>query len=228
MQIKIFYLTLQAECRIPKNPEHLRGFFATHFNEYELLHQHQGTKFIYKYPVIQYRILGQKAIIIGIEEGAEVLKEIYSETGRIKLGNINYSIVEKSVRVERSDFGISDKIISYKFLTPWIALNQENYQKYQLMTYPERKEKLRSILIGNILSASKGLNCHIVEQIKLDLIKISTTPCKLKDTPLLGFNAEFMANFNIPQYLGLGKSVSRGFGATEKLESNKLEKPCNS
>jgi hypothetical protein len=219
MQIKIFYLTLQADSRIPRNPEQLRGFFATHFNEYGLLHQHQGTKFIYKYPLIQYRILGQKAIIIGIEEGATVLNEIYSETGRIKLGNIDYSIVEKSVRVDRMDFGISQKIYSYKFLTPWIALNQENYQEYQLMTYPERKEKLRSILIGNIISASKGLNYHIEEQIKLNIIKISTTPCTLKKTSLIGFNAEFMVNFDIPQYLGLGKSVSRGFGATEKLRS---------
>jgi len=30
---------------------------------------------------------------------------------------------------------------------------------------------------------------------------------------MLGITGEFMANFAIPDYLGLGKSVSRGFGA---------------
>lgn len=216
MFLKIFYLTLQAASRIPQNPEYLRGFFATHFNEYELLHQHRGSNFIYKYPLIQYRILGQKALVIGIEDGADVLNEIYRGTGQIRLGSIDYSIVERSVRVERNFFGISEKFHSYSFLTPWIALNQENYKKYQLMTYPERKEKLRTILIGNILSAAKGLGYHVEGQIKLDFIKISTTPCKLKDIPLIGFNGDFIINFEIPDLLGLGKSVSRGFGAIEK------------
>lgn len=213
MQIKIFYLTLKADRRIPGKPEYLRGFFATHFNEYELLHQHQGTKLIYKYPLIQYRILGQKAIIIGIEDGAEVLNEIYPETGKIKLGHIDYSIVERSVRVERVNFGTSDKFSTYFFATPWIALNQENYHNYQLMTFLERKEKLRRILIGNIISAAKGLNYQIEEEIKLDILKITTTPCNVKKVPLIGFNATFMVNFALPKYLGLGKSVSKGYGA---------------
>ena len=30
---------------------------------------------------------------------------------------------------------------------------------------------------------------------------------------MLGIMCEFMANFVIPDYMGLGKSVSRGFGA---------------
>lgn len=216
MLIKIFYLTLISDSRIPRNTEHLRGFFATHFNEYELLHQHRGTKFIYKYPLIQYRILGEKALILGIENGADVLNEIYPETGRIKLGNIDYSIVERSVRVEKVIFGISDKFHTYTFLTPWIALNQENYDKYQLMTYPERKDKLRNILIGNLISAAKGLNYHVEGKIKLDFVRISTTPCKVKQISLIGFNGEFITNFEIPNLLGLGKSVSRGFGAIER------------
>jgi len=216
MLIKIFYLTLISDSRIPRNTEHLRGFFATHFNEYELLHQHRGTKFIYKYPLIQYRIFGEKAIILGIEEGADVLNEIYPKTGRIKLGNIDYSIVERSVRVEKVIFGISDKFHTYTFLTPWIALNQENYDKYQLMTYLERKEKLRNILIGNLISAAKGLNYHVEGTIKLDFLRISTTPCKVKQISLIGFKGEFITNFEIPNLLGLGKSVSRGFGAIER------------
>jgi len=29
---------------------------------------------------------------------------------------------------------------------------------------------------------------------------------------MIGFLGKFQVNFNIPDYLGLGKSVSRGFG----------------
>jgi hypothetical protein len=35
----------------------LRGFFATSFNEYALLHQHVTDRLIYKYPLIQYKML---------------------------------------------------------------------------------------------------------------------------------------------------------------------------
>jgi hypothetical protein len=41
----------------------------------------------------------------------------------------------------------------------------------------------------------------------------------LKVTPVIGFGCEFMANFSIPDYLGLGKSVSRGFGAVKRIDT---------
>jgi hypothetical protein len=35
----------------------------------------------------------------------------------------------------------------------------------------------------------------------------------------MGFLGTFSVNFNIPDYLGLGKSVSRGFGPVKKTKS---------
>jgi hypothetical protein len=34
-----------------------------------------------------------------------------------------------------------------------------------------------------------------------------------------GFSADFDANINIPRYAGLGKSVSKGFGTVEVIDS---------
>ncbi|MGD0951668.1 MAG: CRISPR-associated endonuclease Cas6 [Methanotrichaceae archaeon] len=42
--------------------------------------------------------------------------------------------------------------------------------------------------------------------------------CTLKGTSVIGFRGDFMANFMIPDFMGLGKSVSRGFGTIERLK----------
>jgi hypothetical protein len=34
---------------------------------------------------------------------------------------------------------------------------------------------------------------------------------------MVGFRGEFYINFDIPQYLGIGRNVSRGFGTVVKV-----------
>ena len=170
-------------------------------------------KLIYRYPKIQYKIIDGTPMVIGINEGAEVLKEIYDQYDQIRLGDNTYEIVERGVTLRKEDFGISDKILSYRFVTPWLALNQKNYERYQKSDRIERRDQLRRTLTGNILSMAKGLDYVVASQIRLDIGRMRHTSCTVKGVSMLGIECEFMANFAIPDYLGLGKSVSRGFGA---------------
>mgnify|MGYP000253421783 CR=1 FL=1 len=39
----------------------------------------------------------------------------------------------------------------------------------------------------------------------------------LKGVPMLGFLGTFSVNFEIPDYWGIGKSVSRGFGTVKRV-----------
>jgi len=76
----------------------IRGFFVTRFNEYALLHQHIDVdKLLYTYPRIQYKIVDNSAIVLGIEEAAGVLKEIYDKYDEVTLGEILYTIVEREI-----------------------------------------------------------------------------------------------------------------------------------
>ncbi|MEK6590942.1 MAG: CRISPR-associated endonuclease Cas6 [Nitrospinota bacterium] len=50
---------------------------------------------------------------------------------------------------------------------------------------------------------------------------LKEVPTSLKGTPMLGFIGTFSVNFEIPDYWGIGKSVSRGFGTIKKVESGK-------
>lgn len=219
MKLKLLRLTLRSDAPMHGDASKLRGFFATSFNEYSLLHQHVNVdELIYKYPLIQYKMLHQTPLVLGIEDGADVLKEIYDKFDEIKIAQRKYAIVERGITLKLEEFGCTDDILSYRFATPWIALSQNNHQRYRDYNREERKELLRSIMVGNILSASKGLGYVVTERIKLDIGRIEEEMCTLKGTSVIGFRGEFMANFMIPDFMGLGKSVSRGFGTIERLK----------
>ncbi|MCG7847567.1 MAG: hypothetical protein MIO93_00095, partial [ANME-2 cluster archaeon] len=59
------------------------------------LHQHHTDRLIYRYPLVQYKIIDGTPTVIGINEGAEVLKEIYDQYNEINLGGNIYEIMER-------------------------------------------------------------------------------------------------------------------------------------
>ncbi|MEA2051233.1 MAG: CRISPR-associated endonuclease Cas6 [Euryarchaeota archaeon] len=218
MHLKTLRLTLKSDRPVEASAAKLRGFFATRFNEYALLHQHIDVdKLLYRYPRIQYKIIDGAAIVLGIEEGAEVLKEIYDKYDTIQLGENVYTIVERGITLKEEEFGIATEILSYEFITPWIALSQNNYQRYLESKREQRRELLRRTLIGNILSASKGLDYVVLDDIRLEIGRLRRRKCVIKGTPFIGLLGVFMVNFTIPDFMGLGKSVSRGFGTVKRV-----------
>ncbi len=218
MILKLFTLSLASTRPIHASSAELRGFFATRFNEFALLHQHAADKLIYRYPLVQYKIIDSTPVVIGINDGAEVLKEVYDKYDEIKLGEEVYEIVEKGISVRNQEFGITDMIHFYEFATPWLALNQENYMKYyNLGGREERVEFLRKTLIANLLSMSKSLDYQVPGRIKCD-VQVKARKSRLKDINVMSFIGGFCANFLIPDYVGIGKSVSRGFGAVVRRE----------
>jgi hypothetical protein len=117
-------------------------------------------------------------------------------------------------------FGTLKEPIPYSFITPWLALNEKNYEQYQkLGTWAKKKELLEKILIGNIISMSKSLGYTVPEPIKADIKHLKEVQTRLKGTPMLGFLGTFSVNFEIPDYWGIGKSVSRGFGTVIKTDN---------
>lgn len=218
IDLDIFILKLGTDKTIKGSASQLRGFFATKFNEYILLHHHNADKLVYRYPLIQYKFINNIPIVIGLNEGAEVLKEIYNESDTIKLGNNVFEINEKEIVIKKRKFGQTFEFHSYKFITPWIGLNQNNYKQfYALRNSDERNDFLRRILTGNILSMSKAFNYTVPDQIKCDL-SFFPEKISIKGITHMGFKGKFHVNFKIPAWLGIGKSVSRGFGTIEEIK----------
>ena len=80
-------------------------------------------------------------------------------------------------------------------------------------------EMLNKILIGNILSFTKGINIHIHSPLTCKLTKLEDSiPVSYKGVELKSFNAEFQANIILPDFIGLGKSSSINNGTINHIK----------
>lgn len=219
MKVKILSMTFESTNSSNENTDWIRGFFAAKFNEYILLHHHFFDKLVYRYPLVQYKLIDGRPFVIGINEGVDVLKEIFDKYDTITLNNTNYEIIEKSMFIKNQEFGLTNGIYFYEFITPWIALNQKNYETYLFNESNEIRAKLlRNVLTGNIISMSKALGYTVPDKIRCD-IDLMSRELKFKKRNFISFSGGFMVNFYIPDYLGIGKSVSKGYGTVRKIET---------
>jgi hypothetical protein len=206
----------------------LRGAIAGLYTDEILLHQHYEDGTVkYNYPLVQYKFIQGKCLIVGIDNGAKVVSNLNLIGEVIILSHSEYRIFKKDVSFQELSYGVAKTMSSYSFLTPWLALNEKNYEEYQKVgTWAKRKALLEKILIGNIISMSKSLGYTVPEPIKANIGKMKEVTTSLKGTPMLGFLGTFSVNFEIPDYWGIGKSVSRGFGTIKRvkeLESQRVE-----
>ena len=200
----------------PRDSEKIRGYLGNKYEELDILHNHKEEKFIYRYPKVQYKVINEKPIIIGIDEGANVITDIGIKDDEVVIGEKSISTFEKKISISNDEYGVTKDYIKYKFLSPWIALNQKNINNYMNSSEMEKEEILKKILIGNIISMSKGLNYTVEDQVKC-WINLDKVQVKIKDIKHIGFVGEFKVNFNIPDYFGIGKNVSKGFGTIKKV-----------
>lgn len=204
-----------------REAHYLRGYFGNLFKEYSpLLHNHfdDGT-LIYRYPLVQYKVLNEIPTLIGLGEGATLLLELFTKIKELVIGNQTYPVNEKHLSISTPEIGLDhSNLYDYHFETLWMALNQNNYNTY--IKTPDQKTKndmLQKILIGNILSFYKSTGYHVPSTILVRL-KVRENFTRFKDQSMLGFSGSFVSNALLPDRIGLGKSVSRGFG-TLKLQT---------
>lgn len=226
MKIDTTLLILKTNKKVKQETSKFRGYIGREFEKYPILHNHYGEgKFLYSYPLVQYQNIDGQASILGIEEGAEILKEIYPKITELKMGDSYYKVEDHLIYDKEYDVKPLNEEIQYNFITPWIALNTKNFQQYKQNTdWKERKIMLNKILVGNILSMSKGLGIIVNRRIhvKSNLEHVSTD---YKGVNMLAFTGEFKVNFKIPDFMGFGKGVSQGFGTVVKVDEPAEENP---
>lgn len=220
MEINILKLNISLSRYLKKNDsKKIRGYLGNIFWEDSYAHHHKiDGSLIYKYPCVQYKVINGSWLLIGFNKGLDIIKNTFNDLKSINIDGKLEEIFGKGLESYTTSFSISSEQLQYQFLTSWLALNEENYERYKkLQTRQERKELLKKILVGNIISMSKSLGYTVPEIIKADIINFRRIRTSLKGTPMLGFLGTFKVNFEIPDYWGIGKSVSRGFGTVKRI-----------
>jgi len=197
-----------------------RGFVGNIFRDLDLIHNHdEKGDLIYRYPLIQFKLIDKTPAIIAITDRAiNIFSELFMKLDKIVIKDTVIPVFEKDLKVEEVEFGYSDEIFTYEFASPWIGLNQKNFKKYNEAGRDEKNEILKKVMTGNILSMSKYLDYWLGQDQKLHAnLQVREKTVNLKAKPMIGFTGIFKTNFIIPDYLGIGKSVSRGFGAVRRI-----------
>lgn len=204
---------------IPK----IRGFFSNRYKKFELVHNHlkdSQQKYRYAYPAIQFKIIDSHPALIGIGDGIHILKEIFLDVDHMNIDNKIYNINEKMIAFNQVKFGQVDYPIKYKFLLPWMALNQNNYEHYLTLGWSDKRTFLENILRGNLKSISHGFDYWIPDFDKLKVVThLKEIARNFKNIQMICFQGPFETNFEIPNYLGIGKQTARGFGTVIRVDN---------
>ncbi|MEX1211960.1 MAG: CRISPR-associated endonuclease Cas6 [Balneolaceae bacterium] len=196
----------------------LRGYIGKLFKEKsELLHNHMGNgELRYAYPQVQYKVLDGTPTLIGIKEGASLLTELFLKIRELNIDGRIIPVHQKNIEGIKRELGVNEKFYTYNFKTYWMALNQKNFQRYSDASSSEAQDLLERTLVGNILSFFKSMDLFVEKRIHATGT-FTEKKTKFKNNQMLVFSGSFETNVALPDYIGLGKQVARGFGTIRQI-----------
>lgn len=192
-----------------------------------LFHNHKDNQQVfYRYPLIQYKVTQKKASIICLESGTDDIHHLLQHRNmELRIGQHIHTFEVEDVDLHYHQVQTWQTTFEYSLLN-WLALNQKHLAIWQSLEGDETAQLnlLTSILKGNILAFAKGIDWWIAEQVTLTITKIKQLkPLTFKRKEMLAFTLNFKTNVSLPNYVGLGKGSSIGFGIVKQIYS----KPTN-
>jgi hypothetical protein len=191
-----------------------------------LFHHHLDDNIkIYKYPVIQFKRINKHPTIICLEcenENASFL--LSNKDWNIKIGDKKVELKVFKIELKQFNLEVIEDKKSYNIYN-WIALNSDNYANFiNSDSFIKKLTILEKTLIAHIISFAEGVNWDIDKKIQLSINKINKERwTKYKKVSFLSFDVSFTTNVSLPDYIGLGKSVSVGYGMIKKANKKRFD-----
>lgn len=186
-----------------------------------LFHNHAGDDgFVYRYPLIQYKVTHKKASIICVNEGTDEIHNLLQHRDlELRVGDKVGAYSIEDVDLHYVQVQTWDSIFDYSLLN-WLALNQVHFLRFKELEGDEtaQLDLLQSILRGNLLAFAKGIGWHVEDTIKAEITKVKEIKfLPFKGQEVLAFSVNFRSNVSLPDFIGLGKGASVGFGIVKKF-----------
>ncbi len=188
-----------------------------------LYHNHNGESLVYHYPLIQYKCIGQCAAIVAIDGGADTIGQFLSSgVSELAIGERKENFIICDVYTTNCTVQVGDEEFEYH-LRKWLPFNSENYQEYKSIEDLSGKVQfMEKILVGNILSFAKGVGVSLDSNVTCKIKSMDNQRLvRYKGVKMMSFDIVFKTNVTIPDFVGIGKGVSLGFGMVYRV---KLEK----
>ena len=196
--------------------EKLRGFLADKYKENTEFHNHLSDGYNYSYPKLQYKLIKNTLSVMGIgEDVTEINKKIFEEIDYLNIdGNLIFDI-QKEIEIFDDEIEFTgDKMYEYRFVSPYLPLNDKNFSKYL-----KREYTLEQAITNNILEVLKGLGIWLEKENKIYVsADLQITSRDLKNVNMIAFIGNFYTNIKFPDYFSLGKRKSLGYGTFVKVK----------
>ena len=184
-----------------------------------VFHNHVGDSYRYTYPLVQYKSIDAKAALFLLGEATDQLMPLLQLSNqRVNIGHRSVMLSVDRVYPSQTEIGMADPV-RYR-IEQWLPLNEENDKEFlRLESDEERFAFLERMLTGNLLSMAKGLNFFFDEKVECHIESLDHYQhIVCKNIKMMAFDAVFTCNLSLPEYMGLGKHASFGYGLLKKIE----------
>ena len=172
--------------------------------------QPRGPSFVSRRPLIRYNTMRQPSSDPRALPRPEFLLPDLPLSRRCNSDPMCAGVVDRSMEVTPVGTAHLRSSADLQFLAPFLALNQDNHLIWLRSNPFARRALLERIVVGNLLSLSKGIGLHVEENLHANVDLSASEWHDLKPSmPLLGFRGFIQTNFLLPDGWGIGKSSSR-------------------
>lgn len=228
MILRMYSVFLDPEHPLRFSADEFRSFLNKKMADYTLLHRDDAAGFIHRYPVLQCKQIKSDLVVTGISQGAGCLCQLTRDQITLGAGENNCRITSRDPEIRAAPFGIADTFSTYEFLTPWLALNQQHAKKfYDLSGKPERDAFMHKLLTAQLAILAKSLEYEFTAPISCEA-KVRFRRDRIGRENVMVFLGKFRTNLHMPDYLGIGRSVSLGYGTIKGIPENPEHQPRNS
>ena len=220
-QIRLLQVIFDLKINFSEIPFFRGAIIKTTRGENNLFHNHSPEGNIYRYPKIQYKLINGNASLLCVEEGIEGIQDFFSRTDwKLQIEKEKKEIKVENIKVHQHRVAVWENWFDYR-ITNWLPLNQDNYIKFKaLEDLTERISFLEKIMQSNILSFLQGIDLYVDEKIEVKIKSIrGERLMNYKDQQMQAFTLEFRTNVSLPNFIGLGKGSSVGFGVIKELKN---------
>jgi|TARA_B110001454_G_C12713798_1_gene431770 hypothetical protein len=198
---------------VRKTPYQVKGVFMRQYPDESIIPMLDGSyRDQFLYPRVQVKILNEQIYLIGIHEGVEPVLSLVKKFEILDFGNITFEVQDCDIEETKEQFIPSGRLVRYRFITPWVALNHMTGGKYRSIPNQEKLSFLNKLLGQNIIFLANEVGIKLNDNIFTKVKVSSLFPRPVDENKWGAFMGEFKTNFVLPNYIGIGNGITRGFG----------------
>ncbi len=193
--------------------------------EYEWFHNHnnQTGGYHHRYPIIQYKRHRRRPMIVCVNEGIEEVHRFFSQPDwNINLNGRELNMKVDKLYIKEVPLKLVTGLKTYK-LYNWIGLNERNLKEYTTLEGLGEKTAFLEQKIGaSIIAFFRAMEWKPEEKFKVKIVEFEERSIAFKRKyRTSAFNIQFKSDIILPNYIGLGKAASVGYGTIFQISNDK-------